>query len=65
MILTPKEQAIELVNDFVCFANLLPDQAIQCALLCVEKILDEWKKEGHRIGKKYYWHQVKQELEKL
>ena len=60
----PKEKARELVNRYVNLSKITASseyiqyQAKQCALIAVDEIL----KETLDI---YFWHEVKQEIEKL
>ena len=57
--MTAKEKAIELYNKFQ-FMWILKEDSKQCALICVDEIL-----EFHdRIDVKY-WTEVKQEINKL
>jgi hypothetical protein len=77
--MTEKEKAIQLVNNFLPYANddyhdtkyqhelneTRRYNAKECALICVDKMIDEWTKEEHRLGKVSYWEQVKQEIENL
>ena len=80
MIMTPKEKAEKLINQFEDIENMgrysgehglsewstieLRKQAKQCALILVNEMLDEWFNEGGRLGKQKYWFDVKQEIEK-
>ena len=66
MTLTPEQKAKELVERF---APIMPNEdwkekAKQCALLCVDEILDI-----NSVDKDYdlstYWEEVKTEIEKL
>jgi hypothetical protein len=61
--MTPKDKAMELVNNF-WHVEPLEDQegmevkmAIECALIAVDELIKE-------TGSKY-WYEVKQEIEKL
>lgn len=63
--MTPKEKAIELVNDFMLLkSNKMSDYSrieFPIAKLCAIKIIDELIKE---TGSKYHYD-VKKEIEKL
>jgi hypothetical protein len=70
MILTPKEEAEELVDRFRNeITSFLSDDmkklnAIRCTLIAVDMILDI--KSVYKDEKLYdYWHEIQQELEKL
>lgn len=63
--MTPKEKALQLVNEFSFVGLQQREEGISCALIAVEEILNaisyihetyEWVK---------YWEQVKTEIEKL
>ena len=64
--MTPKEKAKELVDRFRIGDRNMKSKAKQCALICVDEILN-----APQIGSgwlhKYepYWTQVKQEINKL
>jgi hypothetical protein len=69
-----KEKAIQLVQKFkenqyggciLCNEdyNDINDSAKQCALLCMEEILDGYRK--ILPSSRVYWEQVKTEIEKL
>lgn len=63
--MTPKEKAIELINDFMLLkSNKMSDYSrieFPTAKLCAIKIIDELIKE---TGSKYHYD-VKKEIEKL
>lgn len=78
--MTPKEKAKELVNKFIDYADAVPEDydwmdpvshcdekqltsAKQCALIAVDEIYNS----GLLIfvDDEQYWHEVKQEIEKL
>jgi hypothetical protein len=66
----PKEKAIDLVHKFG-MENQYYERAKQCALICVDEIINVAKPECH-IETAYnleetleYWEEVKQEIEKL
>ena len=70
--MTPKEKAIELVDNFrlkVLDYNgnqLNTFKALQCALIAVDEILkDKEEIDGIRIINDPYWIKVKQEIENL
>ena len=70
--MTPKEKAIELVDNFrlkVLDYNgnqLNTFKALQCALIAVDEILkDKEEIDGMRIINDPYWIKVKQEIENL
>ena len=69
--MTPKEKAKELVDRFLSIegaddcGNSYPYVAKQCALICVDEIIESIR---HIIGEKLrveYYLEVKQEIEKL
>ena len=78
--MTPKEKAEELVNKFIDYADAVPEDydwmdpvshcdekqltsAKQCALIAVDEIYNS----GLLIfvDDEQYWHEVKQEIEKI
>ena len=66
----PKEKAIDLVHKFG-MENQYYERAKQCALICVDEIINVAKPECH-IETAYnleetleYWEEVKKEIEKL
>ena len=66
--MTPKEKALQLVDKF-CF-GLYPWQikrAKQCALICVDELLNElkWLNNYEDKDRVEYWQEVKQEIKKL
>ena len=67
--MTAKEKAIELVQKYlnIEFCLLTDNQAKQCALICVDKILEShYKVLVGVMPKTYdYWQEVKQEINKL
>jgi len=62
--MTPKEKAKELVDKFDGVGLQMRNEGIQCALICVDEILDI-----NSVDKDYnlsdYWNEVKKEIEKL
>ena len=75
--MTPKEKAIELYNKMYetgfkpKSALIRTEQTKECALIAVDEILDnmmlyqEKFDAGKKIHHKYYWQEVKKEIEKL
>ena len=76
--MTPKEKAIELIDKFKVLDSeghvLSWSCAKECALICVNEILETTKEEYQQVvDQEYrkstrhnqYWQQVKQEIEKL
>ena len=69
--MTPKEKAEELFLKFR--HNMLRKQAIDCALICVDEIVEQWEYvdtyiadlNGKLNPNLKYWIEVKQELNKL
>jgi hypothetical protein len=73
--MTPEEKAKELVNKFISHTRVFHevlgwedyiDSAKQCALIAVDEILNHHQQEQglYRIDK-YYWQEVKKEIENL
>ena len=65
--MTPKEKAIELVEDMHDAPETgYNEHAKVCALVAVDEILNHHSQEQglYRIDT-YYWQEVKQEIEKL
>jgi len=76
MTLTPKEKAKELVDKYIPMTKSFvtnigwvesPELAKQCALLCVDEIIQHaekaYRNEDIIIGAKLYWEEVQQEIE--
>ena len=78
--MTPEEKAKELVYSFIsyvhedgsCYGNHenIIENAKQCALICVDEILEATKVRVPTVAMAYwkynsYWEQVKNEIEKL
>jgi hypothetical protein len=68
--MTPKEKAQELVESmtFTCRECDYEAKAIQCALIAVDEILNEFPqgfKGNFEERRKQYWQEVKQEIEAL
>ena len=56
-----KEKAQELISKFIKHCQECDkSEAIQCALIAVDEILEEC-----RLERDYFWEEVKQEIEKL
>jgi len=64
--MTPKEKAIELVEIFSLVGLQQRNEGIQCALITVDEILNNYYKNHFKTGKKIdYWQEVKTEIEKI
>ncbi len=65
--MTAKEKAIDLVNKFLQIYDGRVPQAKQCALICVDEILESHYKVLVGVMPKVsdYWQEVKQEINKL
>ena len=65
--MTPKEKAQELVNKYYRFTNTVqyPDSNYKDAKKCALIAVDEIKKAVTWTTEEMYWHEVKQEIEKL
>ena len=67
--MTAKEKAIELVNKFLQIYDGRVPQAKQCALICVDEILQTIPNEVMSykpfMMNTDYWQEVKQEINKL
>ena len=61
--MTPKEKAKELVDLFTVIGLQQRNEGIQCALICVDEILDEYW--SHDCNRRDWWKQVKEEINKL
>jgi hypothetical protein len=70
--MTPKEKAEELVDRYFKLLNyefgdlvysLRDNQPHKCALIAVDEIINIW--EYSDTQEKWWWQQVKQEIEKL
>ena len=65
-----KEKAIDLVNKFLQIYDGRVPQAKQCALICVDEMLEfaydvEWEKREEAVSKLKFLKEVKQEINKL
>ena len=76
--MTAKDKAKELVDRFkgvtrpfskrrTLKVDIHPEHAKQCALICVDEILESLWNVGHSFSNDEinYWQEVKQEIEKL
>lgn len=61
--MTPKEKAQELVNKFTVIGLQRRNEGLQCALIAVDEILNEYW--SHDTKRRDWWQKVKQEIEKL
>ena len=68
--MTAKDKAKELVNRFRIEDRNMKSKAIQCALICVDRILEfaydvEWEKKEEAVSKLKFLKEVKQEIKKI
>ena len=67
--MTPKEKAKELVNKFLQIYDGRVPQAKQCALICVDEVLENITEEVMTykpfMMNTDYWQEVKEEINKL
>jgi hypothetical protein len=67
--MTPKEKSIELVNKFLQIYDGRVPQAKQCALICVDEVLENITEEVMTykpfMMNTDYWQEVKEEINKL
>jgi hypothetical protein len=61
--MTPKDKAKELVDKFTVVGLQQRNEGIQCALICVDEVLDEYW--SHDCNRRDWWKQVKEEINKL
>jgi hypothetical protein len=61
--MTPKDKAKKLVDKFTVVGLQQRNEGIQCALICVDEILDVLNVIDN--FEMIYWEQVQQEIEKL
>jgi hypothetical protein len=61
--MTPKEKAKQLVDKFTVVGLQQRNEGIQCALICVDEVLDEYW--SHDCNRRDWWKQVKEEIRKL
>jgi hypothetical protein len=64
--MTPKEKAIELVEQFssVLMHDEVYEDSIKCALIAVDEIVYDMY-DRYEIVSYEYWNEVKEEIEKL
>ena len=63
--MTPKDKAKELVDKFTVVGLQQRNEGIQCALICVDEVLDDYEQFPYKVQLgKDYWNEVKQEIEK-
>ena len=64
--MTPKEKAIELVEQFasVLMQDEVYEDSIKCALIAVDEIIYDMY-DRYEIVSYEYWNEVKEEIEKL
>lgn len=67
--MTPKEKSIELVNKFLQIYDGRVPKAKQCALICVDEVLENITEEVMTykpfMMNTDYWQEVKEEINKL
>ena len=71
--MTPKEKANELIEEYLSLNDnfnkpIVTDEqdAVKCAIIAVDEILDELKRNPHYIYKRIeFWQAVKSQLEIL
>ena len=63
--MTAKEKAMEIAMKFDKYGQT--DNAVKCALICVDEILESLWNVGHSSSNDEikYWQEVKQEINKL
>jgi hypothetical protein len=67
-MMTPKDKAKQLVDKFTLVGLQQRNEGIQCALICVEEILDVIKLMPYGmqyLSARDYWEEVKEEIKKL
>ena len=66
-MITPKDMAQSLVNEFDGVGLQMRNEAIACALICVNRIIDaiDWHEFETPNTELNYWNQVKEEINKL
>ena len=62
-MMTPKDKAKQLVDKFTVIGLQQRNEGIQCALICVDEVLDEYW--SHDCNRRDWWKQVKEEIEKM
>jgi hypothetical protein len=64
--MTPKEKALELVEDmFNCPETGYNEHKIECALVAVDEIIEALKNNAANSASWLYYEEVKQEIEAL
>ena len=69
--MTPQEKAKELVDKFTVIGLQQRNEGIQCALICVDEIMEELECNADDFGLDIpsgvysYWINIKKEIEKL
>jgi len=64
--MTPKEKAIELVEDmFNCPETGYNEHKIECALVAVDEIIEALENNAANSASWLYYKEVKKEIEKL
>jgi hypothetical protein len=64
--MTPQEKALELVDKFTVVGLQQRNEGIQCALICVAEVLDDYEQFPYKVQfGKDYWNEVKKEIENL
>jgi hypothetical protein len=68
--MTPKEEAKKLVDKFTVIGLQQRNEGIQCALICVDKLIKAFEFQRFEFGDDYnttysHYKKVKEEIEKL
>jgi uncharacterized membrane-anchored protein YitT (DUF2179 family) len=63
--MTPKEKAKELVDKMLLDHDMPYYLAMQCALIAVDEMLNNYEEQYKYCKTKIYFQKVKQEIEKL
>jgi hypothetical protein len=64
--MTPKEKAKELVDKFDGVGLQMRNEAIACAFIAVDEVLDDYEQFPYKVQLgKDYWNEVKEEIKKL
>lgn len=67
--MTPKEKAKTLINNFYNLRGFDWDMALNCSLIAVDEMLNEYPnqcpKDSYEYKRHLYWLEVKSEIEKL
>ena len=65
-MISPKEKAKELIERYDKAVNTITNTPLKkCALIAVSEIIEAMKKVEVRNPYNAYWHEVKNEIEKL